>query len=47
MWILDHCEQELGFKPEKILLSGDSAGGSLMLALTLLIIAMNEFDEKK
>jgi len=47
MWILDHCEQEFGFKPEKILLSGDSAGGSLMLALTLLIIAMNEFDEKK
>ena len=47
MWILDHCEQELGFKPEKILLSGDSAGGSLMLALTLLIISMNEFDEKK
>ena len=47
MWILEHCEQELGFKPEKILLSGDSAGGSFILGLTLLIIAMNEFDGKK
>ena len=47
MWIMDHCEQELGFKPEKILLSGDSAGGSFILGLTLLIIAMNEFDGKK
>ena len=47
MWIMEHCEQELGFKPEKILLSGDSAGGSFILGLTLLIIAMNEFDGKK
>jgi hormone-sensitive lipase len=47
MWILVHCEEELGFKPEKIMLSGDSAGGSLILGLTLLIIAMNEFDGKK
>ena len=47
MWILNHCEQELGIKPEKILISGDSAGGSLVLGLVLLIIAMNKFDEKK
>ena len=47
MWIMEHCEQELGFKPEKIFLSGDSAGGSFILGLTLLIIAMNEFDGKK
>ena len=47
MWILEHCEQELGFKPEKILLSGDSAGASFIFGLTLLIIAMNEFDGKK
>jgi acetyl esterase/lipase len=47
MWILNHCENELGIKPEKILLSGDSAGGSLILGLTLLIISMNKFDDKK
>ena len=47
MWVLTHCEEELGFKPEKIILTGDSAGGSFILGLTLLIIAMNEFDGKK
>ena len=47
MWILNHCESELGIKPEKILLSGDSAGGSLIFGLTLLIISMNKFDDKK
>lgn len=47
MWILNHCESELGIKPETILLSGDSAGGSLIFGLTLLIISMNKFDDKK
>ena len=47
MWILNHCEQELGFKPEKIIMSGDSAGGNLLLGLILLLNAMNEFDNKK
>ena len=46
MWILNHCEKELGFKPEKIFISGDSAGGNLLLGLVLLIIAMNEYDNK-
>ena len=46
MWILDHCEQELGFKPEKIILSGDSAGGNLLIGLILLLLAMNEYDGK-
>ena len=30
MWILDNCESELGFKPEKIILSGDSSGGNFV-----------------
>jgi len=47
IWILNHCEQELGFKPEKIIMSGDSAGGNLLLGLILLLNAMNEFDNKK
>ena len=46
MWILNHCENELGFKPEKIIFSGDSSGGNYILGLTFLIIAMNEFDGK-
>ena len=46
MWILNHCEKELGFKPEKIILSGDSSGGNYMLALTFLIISLN-LDEGK
>jgi acetyl esterase/lipase len=46
MWMLDNCEKELGFKPEKIILVGDSSGGNLALALTFLIIAMNEYENK-
>ena len=46
LWMLSHCEKELGFKPEKIIFSGDSSGGNFILALTLLIIAMNKYDNK-
>ena len=46
MWVLNHCEKELGFKPEKIILSGDSSGGNFILALTFLIICMNEYENK-
>ena len=46
MWVLNHCENELGFKPEKLILSGDSAGGNLLLGLVLLLIAMNKYDGK-
>jgi len=47
MWIMNHCETELGIKPERVFLSGDSAGGSLIFGLTLLIISMNKYDDKK
>ena len=46
MWIINHCEEELGFKPEKIIIAGDSSGGNFALALTLLIISMNEYENK-
>ena len=46
MWILDHCEKELGFKPEKIIITGDSSGGNYVLALTFLIICMNLYEGK-
>ena len=47
MWILDHCEKELGFKPEKIILAGDSSGGNFILALTFLLISINIYEDKK
>ena len=46
LWILSHCENELGFKPEKIIFSGDSSGGNFILALTFLIISMNKYENK-
>ena len=47
MWILDNCESELGFKPEKIILSGDSSGGNFALCLNFLLQSMNIFEGKK
>lgn len=47
MWILDHCEEELGFTPEKIILSGDSSGGNFALCLNFLLMSMNLFEGKK
>ena len=46
MWILNHCEKELGFKPEKIIFAGESSGGNFVLALTFLIIAINKYQGK-
>ena len=46
MWILDNCEKELGFKPQKIILTGDSSGGNFVLALTFLIICLNIYEGK-
>ena len=45
-WILKHMKDKLNMKINKIILSGDSAGGNIVLALTFLLIAMNEFDNK-
>lgn len=37
-WILENMETSLGIRPKKILLSGDSAGGNLAVALAGLTI---------
>ena len=46
-WIIDHCEKIIGIKPKKIILAGDSSGGTFVLSLTFLIIALNEFQNEK
>ena len=46
MWILDNCESEFGFKPEKIILAGDSSGGNFALCLNNLLMSMNLFEGK-
>ncbi|CAG9335245.1 unnamed protein product [Blepharisma stoltei] len=40
-WLKTYAEQYLGILPEKIILVGDSAGGNLILALTIKAILMN------
>jgi len=37
-WIINHCETHFGIKPKKIFVAGDSAGGNLTVALTMLWI---------
>ena len=34
-WVLNHGEEILGIKPDKILLAGDSAGGNLVLGVLI------------
>ena len=46
-WIINHCEDVLGFNPKKIILGGDSSGGTFALSLLYLIIAKNEFEYEK
>jgi len=38
LWIVNYAESVLGIKHKKIILTGDSAGGNLVLALTLRLI---------
>ena len=40
-WIVENAEAFLGIKPEKIMLVGDSAGGNLVAAVTLMAIKRN------
>ena len=46
-WIINHCEDVLGFNPKKIILAGDSSGATFVLSLTYLLIAKNEFENEK
>jgi hormone-sensitive lipase len=43
-WIVNHCEDIIGIKPKKLILSGDSSGATFVLSLTFLLIAKNEFE---
>ena len=45
-WIINHCGDVLGFNPKKIILAGDSSGGTFVLSLTYLLIAKNEFEKE-
>lgn len=40
-WIIENCEKKLRIKPEKVLIVGDSAGGNLAAALTVLLVKTN------
>ena len=40
-WLVEHGETYLGIRPDKIILVGDSAGGNLAAALTVLAIERN------
>ena len=44
MWILRHAKDELNMDIKHIILSGDSAGGSLAFGLNNLLICLKEFD---
>ena len=46
-WIINHCNDALGFNPKKIILAGDSSGGTFVLSLIYLLIAKNEFENEK
>ena len=36
VWIVTHAESQLGFKPDHIILTGDSAGGHLSISTAIL-----------
>ena len=44
MWILKHAKEELNMDIKHIILSGDSAGGNIVLGLNNLLIAMKEYE---
>ena len=44
MWIINHMESMLDMKIKNVILSGDSAGGTLVLALNFLLIAINKYE---
>ena len=38
MWIVSHAQAQLGFKPEHVILTGDSAGGHLSVSVAILAL---------
>ena len=45
-WIINHCEEVIGIKPKKLILGGDSSGGTFVLSLIYLLIAKKEFENE-
>ena len=37
-WVLKYAKQKLGINPKKIILSGDSSGGHICIAITTLCL---------
>ena len=46
MWILHHAKEELNMDIKHIILTGESAGASLILGLNNLLIAIKEYDSE-
>ncbi len=46
-WILNHAKEEFNINFKNIILSGDSAGGNLVIALLYLIITINLYEGTK
>ena len=46
MWLINHAKDELNMDIQKIVISGDSAGGGLAMAFTNLLIGINLFENK-
>jgi hormone-sensitive lipase len=45
MWILKHAKEELNMDIKHIILTGDSAGGNLILSLNNLLIVLKEYEK--
>ena len=46
MWLINHAKEELNMDIQKIILSGDSAGGNLAMTFLYLLIGINLFENK-
>ena len=46
MWLINHAKDELNMDIQKIVISGDSAGGGLCFAFTNLLIGIKLFEKK-
>lgn len=47
MWLINHAKDELNMDIQKIILSGDSAGGNLAMTFLYLLIGINLFENQK
>ena len=47
MWILKNAKEELNMDIKNIIISGDSAGGCMVLSLVFILITMNQYESIK